>query len=53
MDAPDLDDHLRLPEAVEDFAIEAFVPEFAVEGLAIAILSSRSGLDIQALCAKP
>jgi len=34
MTAPLLDDHLSLPETVEDLAIEALIPEFAVEGLA-------------------
>jgi len=38
MDAAVLDDNLRLLEAVEDCAIEQFIPEFAVEELAIAIL---------------
>jgi hypothetical protein len=32
------DDRLGLPEAVEDFAVQQFVPEFAVEGLAVAVL---------------
>ena len=38
VDAPVLDDHLGLPEAVEDLAIEAFIPELAIEGLAVAVL---------------
>ena len=37
VDAPLLDNHLCLPEAVEDLTIEAFIPEFAVEGFAIPI----------------
>jgi hypothetical protein len=36
--APAFDDDLGLLQAVEDLAIEALVPEFSVEGLAIAIL---------------
>ena len=39
VDAPLLDDDLRFPEAVKDLAIEAIVPELAVEGPAVAILS--------------
>jgi hypothetical protein len=38
VDAPVLDDHLGLSEAVEDLAIEAFIPELAIEGLAVAVL---------------
>ena len=38
VDAPLLDDNLGFPEAVEDLAIQQFVPELAVEGLAVAIL---------------
>lgn len=38
VDAPLLDDDLCLPETVEDFTIEALIPEFAVEGLAVAVL---------------
>jgi hypothetical protein len=38
MDAPLLDDDFRFLEAVDDLAIEAFIPELAVEGLAVAIL---------------
>ena len=30
VDAPHLDDDLRFFEAVEDFTIEAFIPEFAL-----------------------
>ena len=37
MDAPLFDDRLGR-EAVEDLAIEAFIPELAVEGLAVAVL---------------
>lgn len=38
MGAPFLDDHLRLPETVEDFSIQTFIPEFAIEGFAEPIL---------------
>src|SRR5215208_96417 len=47
--APAFDDDLGLLQAVEDFAIEALVPEFSVEGLAIAILPGRARLDVKAL----
>ena len=32
MDSPVFDHHLCFPEAVENLAVEAFVPELAVEG---------------------
>ncbi len=38
MDAPLLDDDLGFPKAVEDLAVQEFVPELAVEGLAVAVL---------------
>ena len=38
MDAPLFDDRFGFREAVEDLAIEAFIPELAVEGLAVAVL---------------
>ena len=53
MDAPLLDDDLGFPEAVEDFAVQQFVPELAVEGLAVAVLPGRSWLDVQAFRAQP
>jgi hypothetical protein len=37
VDAPLLDDNLGFPEAIKDLAIEAFIPELAVEGLAVAV----------------
>ena len=38
VDAPVLDDHLSFPGVVEDLAIEQFVSELAIEGLALAVL---------------
>jgi hypothetical protein len=38
VNTPVLDDHLSLLQAVEDLTIQAFVPELAVEGLAITVL---------------
>ncbi len=51
--APFLDDHTCLPEAVKDFAIEAFISELSVEGLTVAILPWRSGFNIEVPGAKP
>ena len=38
VNAPFLNDYLGLPEAVEDFPVEAFIPELAVEGFTEPIL---------------
>jgi hypothetical protein len=38
VDAPGLDYHLSFLETVEDLAIQAFIPELAIEGLAVAVL---------------
>jgi hypothetical protein len=43
VDAPVFNGHLRFPETVEDFAIQAFVPELAVGRFTIAILPRRPG----------
>ena len=38
VDAPFLNDYLGFLETVEEFAVDAFVPELAVERFAIAVL---------------
>jgi hypothetical protein len=38
MDAPLFDDRLGFLEAVEDLAVQQFVSELAVEGLAVTVL---------------
>ena len=42
---PLLNHDLDLLQAVKDFSIEQFVPELAVEALAVAVLSWTSRLD--------
>ena len=39
VNAPLLDQDLRLPQAVEDVAVELFIPEPSVEALAVSILT--------------
>jgi hypothetical protein len=39
VDAPLCDDRLGFLEVVEDLTVKAFIPELAVEGLAVAIFS--------------
>ena len=50
--APLLDDDGGLLQAVEDFPVEAFVAQLAVEGLAVAILPGTAGLDVERLCSE-
>jgi len=45
--APLLDDDLRFLQAVEDLLVEAFVPQFSVEGFAITVLPWAAGLDVE------
>ena len=49
VDAPLLDNNLGFLEAVKDLAIQQFVPELAVEGLAVAILPWAAGCDVERL----
>jgi hypothetical protein len=51
--APLRDDDGGLLGALEDFAIEAFVPPLAVEGLAIAVLPRTAGFNIKRLGFQP
>lgn len=45
--SPLFDQHLRLQQSVEDFAIEQFIPHAAVEGFDVAVFPWASWLDIQ------
>jgi hypothetical protein len=40
---PSLNDDLSFSEGVEDFSIEQFIPEFAVEGFAVSVLPGLPG----------
>lgn len=51
--APLLDDDPGFLQAVEDLLIEAFVAQFAVEGLAISVLPWAARLDVQRLRSQP
>ena len=46
---PAFDDDLRLPQRVEDLAVEEFVPEAGVERLDIAVLSGAAWGDVGGL----
>lgn len=50
--APLLDDDLGLVQTVEDFPVEAFVAQLAVEGFAIAIFPRTAGFNVQRLGAQ-
>ena len=45
--APLLNDDARFLQAVEDFSVEAFVPQLAVEGLAIAVLPRAARFNVE------
>src|ERR1700722_2553413 len=47
--APLLDQNFGFLQAVEDFAVEQFVPQLAVEAFAIAVLPGTAGLDVERL----
>ena len=48
---PLFDQDLCLPQAVEDFSVEQFIPHSRVEAFAISVLPRRSWLDVGRLCA--
>ena len=50
---PLFDEHLRLLQRVEDFAVEQLVPEFAVERLVVSILPGVPRFDEQRPHADP
>jgi hypothetical protein len=47
--APLFDEDLGLLEAVEDFTVEQFVAQLAVEAFAIAVLSGAAWFDVKRL----
>ena len=50
--APLLDDDCGLLQAVEEFTVQAFVAQFAVEGLAVAVFPWAAGRNIERLCSE-
>lgn len=51
--APLLDDDGGLLQAVEDFAVQAFITQFAIEGLAVAVLPRAARFDVKRGCSEP
>ncbi len=51
--SPSLDQHLRLLQCVEDFRVQQFIPELAVEALVVAVFPWAAGCDEQRLHADP
>ena len=45
--SPLLDQDSSFFEAVEDFTVEEFITQFAVEGFAVAVLPRTAGFDVQ------
>jgi hypothetical protein len=50
--APLLDDDDSLLQAIEDFAVEAFIAQLAIKGFAVAVLPGAAGLDVERLRAE-
>src|SRR5664279_6626463 len=46
---PLLNHHLGLLQRVEDFSVQAFIPQLAVEALAVPVLPRTPGFDVQSL----
>ena len=46
VDAPLLDQHLCFSQRVEDFSVEQFVAQLAIEGFAVTVLPRASGSDL-------
>src|SRR5664279_486888 len=53
VDPPLLNHHLGLLQRVEDFSVQAFIPQLAVEALAVPVLPRTPGLDVQGLRPHP
>ena len=51
--SPSLDQHLRLLQSVEDFHVQKFVSEFAIEALVVAVLPGTAGFDVERFHADP
>ena len=49
MSPPRLDQHLGLGEAVEDLAVEQFIPKLAIKALAVPVLPRRARRDVKRL----
>ena len=47
---PSFDYDLGLPERVEDFTVQQFIPHSPVEALAVSIFPRRARLDVGCLC---
>src|SRR5208283_395860 len=48
-----LDYHLDLLQRVEDFSVQAFIPQLSIEALAVPVLPGTPGLDVQGLRPQP
>ena len=47
--SPSFDEHLRLAERREDFAVEQLVPELRIQALAVAVFPWAARLDVERL----
>ncbi len=51
--SPLLDQHLSFPQSVEDFSVQTFIPEFAVEALTVTIFPRTPRFNEECLGADP
>ncbi len=47
--SPSFDEHLSLPEGVEDLSIQQFVSEFPVEAFTVAVFQGATGFSVESL----
>jgi hypothetical protein len=51
LDTPAFDQDLRLQKPLEDFTVEQFIPQLAIEALDVAVLPRAARFDVQRLYA--
>ena len=45
--SPPFDEHLGLPQGIEDLSIQQFVSQFTVEAFAVAVFPGATGFNIE------
>jgi len=50
VDAPAFRQHTQFLDRVENFSVEEFIPQVAIERFTVAVLPGRAGFDVQCLC---
>ncbi len=52
-ESPLLDQHLGLPQSVEDFSVQTLIPEFALKAFAIIVFPGVIGFNVECLRIDP